>query len=258
MPQGVFRTWKQAGAAFAFLLLAFGSTGCHRIIFGPDNMDEGQTRPDKVVDFNQLYTKNCQGCHGVEGKGGPAINLNNPLYWAIASDDDVRSYTATGKAGMMPAFATSAGGLLTDEQVDVLVKGMRQRWAQPSAVAGLTLPGYAAKGPGDVSHGAQVYTQACARCHGDAGAAAHAGKAGSVTDPTYLSLISDQGLRTILIAGRPDLGHPDYRNDIPGHPLTDTEITDVVAWLSSRRTPLPGNPHPAAPQSTELQRRTAE
>ena len=51
----------------------------------------------------------------------------------------------------------------------------------------------------------------------------------------YLSLISDQGLRTIVITGRPDFNAPDWRNNVPGHPMTDQEITDVVAWLASQR-----------------------
>jgi cytochrome c oxidase cbb3-type subunit 3/ubiquinol-cytochrome c reductase cytochrome c subunit len=32
---------------------------------------------------------------------------------------------------------------------------------------------------------------------------------------------------------------PDYRSH-PGHVLTDQEITDIVAWLASHRTPAPG------------------
>jgi hypothetical protein len=48
-------------------------------------------------------------------------------------------------------------------------------------------------------------------------------------------LISDQGLRTIVITGRPDFGAPDWRGNVPGRPMTDQEISDVVAWLSSQR-----------------------
>jgi cytochrome c oxidase cbb3-type subunit 3/ubiquinol-cytochrome c reductase cytochrome c subunit len=53
-------------------------------------------------------------------------------------------------------------------------------------------------------------------------------------------LISDQALRTVVIAGRPDIGQPDWRNAMPGHPMSDQQVTDVVGWLSSQR--------PSAPQ----------
>jgi hypothetical protein len=56
-----------------------------------------------------------------------------------------------------------------------------------------------------------------------------------VTNGSYLSLISDQGLRTIVIVGRPDFGAPDWRGNVPGRPMTNQEITDVVSWLSSQR-----------------------
>ena len=258
------RKLKQTAAAAALAMFSLSAvlaaTGCQRLINGPASAHETEVRPDKIMDFNTLYGQNCTACHGVDGKNGPSLDLNNPLYYGIATDAMIRNYVANGgPGGLNPAFATSAGGLLTDDQINVIVAGIHQRWARPAMLVGMTLPPYAASHPGDVSHGAQVYAQACARCHGAAGpngAVLHPGKAGSITDPTYLSLISDQGLRTITITGRPDLGHPDYRNDIPGHPLSDAEITDVIAWLSSHRLPDPGNPHPGP--GTELQRRTSQ
>ncbi len=260
MPRGARGMWKQAAAATAFSLLALGATGCSRLINGPASAHEVEARPDKIMNFDTLYGQNCSGCHGVDGKNGPALNMNNVIYYGIATDAQIKDYTTNGgPGGGMPAFGTSAGGLLTDDQINAIVKGMRQRWARPAMLVNMTLPPYAATHPGDVSHGAQVYAQACASCHGAAapnGAVLHPGKAGSITDPTYLSLISDQGMRTIVIAGRADLGQPDYRGDIPGHPLSDGDITDVVAWLSAHRQPQPGNPHPVG-SGTELQRGTS-
>jgi cytochrome c oxidase cbb3-type subunit 3/ubiquinol-cytochrome c reductase cytochrome c subunit len=60
-------------------------------------------------------------------------------------------------------------------------------------------------------------------------------------------LISDQGLRTIVIAGRPELGAPDWRGNIPGRPMSDQDVTDVVAWLVSHRVPNPGQPYASSP-----------
>ena len=75
--------------------------------------------------------------------------------------------------------------------------------------------------------GLRVYAEACASCHGADG---KGDKGGSVVDAAYLALVSDQALRTAVIAGRTDLGMPDWRSDIPGQPLTAQQIADVVAW----------------------------
>jgi hypothetical protein len=54
-------------------------------------------------------------------------------------------------------------------------------------------------------------------------------------DPSFLSLVSDQELRTLVIVGRPELGAPDWRGNVSGQPMSDQEISDVVAWLGSKR-----------------------
>jgi cytochrome c oxidase cbb3-type subunit 3 len=233
--------WTQAGSAALLLLVGLATAGCSRILNGPASAHDVVVRPTEIMDFHVLYSENCSACHGAEGKNGPSVALNNPLYLAVVSDAQMVNYTTNGgPGGQMPAFGRSAGGLLTSDQINAIVKGIRQKWAKPAMFTGMTLPPYAADHPGDVAAGGQVYAQACANCHGAAlrnGAVPTPGKAGSLVSADYLSLISDQGLRTVVLAGRTDLGMPDYRNDIPGRPLTDADITNVVAWLSAHRPP---------------------
>lgn len=191
-------------------------------------------RPDSVLDFHTLYSQNCAGCHGVEGKDGPSVPLSDPLYQAIVDDNTLRDTIANGQAGShMPAFAQSAGGMLTNAQVDALVKGMREHWSKPVNLNSGNLPAYKAETKGDSQRGRQVYSFYCASCHGAVGQSQS--QAGPIVDRSFLSLISDQALRTIAIIGRPDLGMPDWRERVPGHPMTEQEITDVVAWLSTQR-----------------------
>ncbi len=197
--------------------------------------------PSQILDFNVLYAQNCAGCHDRDGKGGAALSLSNPVFLAIADDVALRRTAANGVSGTpMPAFAQSAGGMLTDKQIDAVVSGIRS-WAKPAVLGGEALPPYTASTPGDPSHGAQVYATYCATCHGPDGRGGS--KASSIVNGSYLALVSDQNLRTIVIAGRPELGAPDWRNDISGNAMSPEDISDVVAWLASQRPQFPGQPY---------------
>jgi cytochrome c oxidase cbb3-type subunit III len=189
-------------------------------------------RPDAILDFPTLYRENCAACHGDKGMNGPSYPLANPEYQALVDEQTLHWIVANGEPGtLMPAFAISAGGSLTSKQVDVLVNGMRSAWFKAGSADGA--PPYKAVKTADLTHGQEVYNTDCASCHGPAGSTKS--KAGSITDPSFLTLVSDQALRTIVIAGRPDIGQPDWRNDVSGRPMSDQEVTDVVGWLSSQR-----------------------
>ena len=47
----------------------------------------------------------------------------------------------------------------------------------------------------------------------------------------------------MVIVGRPELGAPDWRNNVPGSPMSEQDISDVVAWLASKRQEFPGEPY---------------
>lgn len=218
-----------AGAA---LLLAV--TGCTRLPGQPGPGVE-VPNPDSVMNFATLYGQNCTGCHGEQGKNGAAYNLSNPDYLSWVDDATLRKIIASGEPGtQMPAFAQSSGGFLTDAQVDALVHGMHTAWPKPTTLDGA--PPYASNLIGDAAHGQQVYQTACVRCHQQ--------PSQNILSPTYLALVNDQTLRTLIVAGRPDIGQPNWQGYIAGHPLTDQEVTDVVAWLASQRSQTPGQPYP--------------
>ncbi len=177
------------------------------------------TRPDKVMDFESLYGSNCAGCHGSEGKGGAAVGLANPVYLAIADDATIRRVVSDGVPGTaMPAFARQSGGMLTNEQVDAIITGIRVRWTKPDVLAGVQPPPYTDRDPADPERGPEVYAVYCSACHGVDGRGT--AQAGSIVDGSFLALVSDQGLRTTVIVGRPELGAPDWRSNVPGKPMT--------------------------------------
>ena len=234
---------------FCLALGALLLCGCD-LSHGKPGKDSETLAPDEILDFKILYAENCAGCHGAEGRGGAAIALGDPVYLEIADEASMRRVTAAGVRGTsMPAFTRSAGGLLTDKQVDVIVRQIRARWSRPGILHGVEAPSYLnlAKSPGVPARGELVYKTYCESCHGAEGRGGEKGSA--ITDSAFLALVSEQGLRTIVIAGRPELNAPDWRGNVPGKPMSDQEVTDVVAWLVSKRVQIPGQPYPAA-QST--------
>jgi cytochrome c oxidase cbb3-type subunit 3 len=225
---------------FACLPVIWLGTGCQPP--GRPTNAEIELKPAEVKDFAALYNLNCAGCHGLEGKGNGAFGLANPVYLAIASDDTIRKAIAAGVRGsLMPAFAKSAGGTLTDEQVEILVHEMRARWARPKEMLGASPPPYAAEEPGNAARGAGAYATSCASCHGAEGKGT--AKGSSIVDDSFLALVTDQNLRLTIIAGRPDLKHPDWRHDAPDRAMTAREVTDVVAWLAAQRKVNAGQPY---------------
>jgi cytochrome c oxidase cbb3-type subunit III len=226
-----------ASAAVGALLV----TGCGTP-HGQPRKDSETLAPNQVLEFATLYAENCAGCHGAEGRGGAAIALSNPVYLAIADDAAIRNVVAKGVPGTsMPAFASSSGGMLTDKQIDAITSGIRSRWSQRGILDAANPPSYAPKSTGNPLRGELAYKTYCESCHGPSGRGGPKGSA--VTDTSFLALVSDQGLRTIVITGRPELGAPDWRRDVPGTPMSDQEVTDVVAWLASRRVQNPGQPY---------------
>jgi mono/diheme cytochrome c family protein len=213
----------------------------------PDRNSE-ELAPNEVLDFAVLYSENCAACHGENGRGGAAIALADPVYLALADDRSLRTVIANGVRGTaMPAFAKSAGGLLTTQQIDVITQQIRARWSKPGILDGANPPAYAGKSGGDPERGHAAYNTYCESCHGLEGRGGPKGSA--ITNDSFLALVGDQGLRTIVIAGRPELGAPDWRGNAPDKTMSDQEVTDVVAWLVSRRVDAPGQPFSAANSS---------
>jgi cytochrome c oxidase cbb3-type subunit III len=228
-----------ASAVLSLLL-----SGCSSPHGQPQGDSEG-VAPSQVSDFATLYSQNCAGCHGAQGRGGPAIALADPVYLAIANQGAMRKVIENGIHGTsMSAFAQSAGGMLTDKQIDVITGGILANWSRKGILDGSNPPSYAASSAGNAGHGELVYGTYCASCHGPGGQGGPKGSA--ITNDSFLALVSDQELRTIVIVGRPELGAPDWRGNVPGKPMTDEDITDVVAWLASRRVQNPGQPYSAS------------
>lgn len=219
---------SRVAAICALVLLLAGCDG----LPGKPTPEEKPLRPEQVLDFAQLYGDNCAGCHGADGTFGAARPLNDALYLALAGSDRLKQIVGDGVPGsLMPGFAISAGGVLTDQQVGIIVDGMQSSWGGGDPLRGLSsVPAYAGP-PGDAQRGFAAYVTYCAGCHGSDGAGG--AKGGSIVDRSYLALVSDQALRSAVLCGRRDLGMPDWRGD--GRPMSERDIADVVAWMIAKR-----------------------
>jgi cytochrome c oxidase cbb3-type subunit III len=248
--------------AVSFLCVPLIAAGCDFNLPGKPNPKNRPVPAEDVLTFATLYNTNCAGCHGPDGKQGPAPPLNDPLFRAIVPLDDLKKVLDLGRPGTsMAPFAHDNGGPLTPAQIQVLihgVKGLRYRiepkistaW-QPQEIAPpwgavepapTSIPPYAlGKGGGSEQRGAKLFAQACASCHGDNGKGIVRDDQirNKINDQTFLALISDQALRRIIITGRPDLKMPNYSQkngrSPDFQPLTSAEIDDLVALLSSGR-----------------------
>ena len=232
------------GAKGLLLGLALGFAACERRADRPGPpVESAVADPRTVLSFETLYGVNCAGCHGTRGKGGAAIALASYSYLAWVSDADLRQVIAEGRPRTaMPAFAASAGGMLRDKQVDALVAGIRS-WAAPGLPLGPSAPPYQVATKGDPERGARVFREHCAVCHGADGRGAKG--VGSIVSEPFLELVSEQSLRTTIVAGRPDLGCSGLRGS--GSTLMSADgVSDTVAWLWSHRQPFPGRPYRSA------------
>jgi mono/diheme cytochrome c family protein len=235
---------KRIRTLSALAVLSLVTLAACSIPNGAPQINSEPVAPNQILDFGTLYAQNCAGCHGARGRGGASIALANPVYLAIIDETAMRNIVANGVRGTsMPPFAQPAGGMLTERQIEVITSGIFSRWGRKQVLDGANLPSYAAKAAGNIDHGQLVFGTYCASCHGAEGGGTPKGSA--ITNDSFLALVSDQGLRTIVITGKPELGAPDWRSNVPGRPMTDQEITDVVAWLASRRVENPGQPYSA-------------
>ncbi|MSR27991.1 MAG: hypothetical protein EXS03_00230 [Phycisphaerales bacterium] len=171
------------------------------------------------------FDTHCRGCHSMADEGA-SIPLMDRSYWTFASDAHVIDATTNGQGGLMPAFLDENGGPFTADEIAALARGMRTQWG--GSVAGSIAATYTA---GNAVAGGLVFAQSCGSCHGPTGTA------GSLLDPSYLRLVSDQGLWASTLAGRKALGMPAWNEPMPGRPsgLTPGEAADVVSWIASQR-----------------------
>jgi cytochrome c oxidase cbb3-type subunit III len=199
----------------------------------PPGKPKPELPPAEITDFGALFSENCSGCHGVNGRNGAGRPLNDPLYLAVIPRQTLQTIIESGRERTaMPPWARSQGGPLYPKQIAALVDGIEKNWAKPVNLEGIAVPSYSgSNAAGDPARGKQLFGRDCFLCHGKGASV------GSITDPAVLALASDQYLRTSILFGRLDFGMPNFQSLSLGRALSDQDVTDLVAYLSSLRPP---------------------
>ncbi len=87
----------------------------------------------QAADPKELYTKNCQGCHGKEGKGDTKLgqkleirDYSDPKVQAKLKDDEMFKSIKEGLKKGDKTLMKEYGSKLSDEEIKGLVKVMRE------------------------------------------------------------------------------------------------------------------------------------
>ncbi len=213
--------------------LLVGTVGCGVRLPGQPIKPPDPTPAERAA---AQYATNCSGCHGEDGRYGPAPPIHDPLFLALIPDEELVKVILNGRPGTpMPGFAKANGGPFDEAEAGELARQLKARWGDPKQkTAGV--PTYLDPGGGDVEAGRAVWAKACANCHGADG---KGNTSGAIHEQAFLGLTTNQALRRLIITGRPDLGMPDYadrkgRNE-KFQPLTQVEVTNLTAYLASWR-----------------------
>ncbi|MFQ6033324.1 MAG: c-type cytochrome, partial [Candidatus Bipolaricaulia bacterium] len=100
-----------------------------------------------------LYASNCVVCHGAEGKKMPTVDLSSAEFINSLGREGISRAIREGKGGM-PAFSKPAGGPLSYEEIEAIVRYV------------VSLAGAPPKPELDL---AALYGDNCAACHGEDG-----------------------------------------------------------------------------------------
>lgn len=128
-------------------------------------------------------------------------------------------------------------------------------------VMGLIALGLALGGParaqegagGDPARGAELYAENCLVCHGPGGE----GRAGATLNNVFSTIAPDEFLREVISRGVQGSFMPAW-SEAYGGPLTEAEVTDLVAYVESWGTtvepplPAPRRPPVAIPPVPEV------
>ncbi|MDH5631412.1 MAG: c-type cytochrome [Gammaproteobacteria bacterium] len=177
-----------------------------------------------------LYTENCSGCHGFEGKGGTGVPIGLPGFINQVDDQYLGNTIRLGRQGrVMPSFSH-----LSQDQNHAIVAYMRS-WT------GVKAPHYSQKPiKGDPEKGSALFAKYCAGCHGANGEGGH-GTGVTYSRPRELPIIapalnnggflgsaSDELIKHTIRYGREGTPMPAFRHN---RELKSSDFNNLVSFI---------------------------
>lgn len=200
-----------------------------------------RTSPGDVEIGRQLYVGQCAGCHGTEGEGASAPQLNNPTFLRTASDGFLAATIVLGRTHtpMQPMVLGGQGiGQIAPEQVRDVVAFLR-RWEasseerRPRRIAEVS--------DSAIDTGRAAYAAYCAACHGEDGRGGFDEEnsfAPALNSPEFLEAASDGFLLATIARGREGTPMRAFGVGAGGIvTLSSEQINDIVAFLRSWERP---------------------
>lgn len=189
----------------------------------------GATAAPAATDGAKLFERNCAACHGENGTGGIGVPLALPSFQASISDEYLHKTIRLGRPGrVMPSFSQ-----LDDAEIDAIVRYIRT-WNKGKSIS---YPSQPVKG--DPAHGAQLFAQYCAACHGANG---EGGKGTGVTfsrprdlpimapalhNAGFLAAAPDAMIKATLMRGREGTPMVSFLD----RGLKEKDINDIVSYV---------------------------
>jgi mono/diheme cytochrome c family protein len=188
----------------------------------------------------RIYAETCAACHGPNGEGASAPQLNNPAFLRIASDGFLAATIVLGRDGtpMESMVRTSQGlGDIDPDHVPDLIAFMR-RWEEPSKWRESR---HIAEFSGhSVREGQRKYTEYCSGCHGVNGEGQNGGEgyfAPALNNPEFLAAATDGFLLATIARGRSNTPMRPFGKGAGGiAALDDADMFEIVSFIRSWQT----------------------
>jgi quinol---cytochrome-c reductase cytochrome c subunit len=214
-----------AGTAVLALLLIPASSGASSSPAGVRAQTAGGTR-QQLEQGRELYLQACASCHGAD-PNGPSE------YSTVPSLKDVGGAAAVDwavRTGRMP-FQSTKGPAIARGKSRFTERETRALAAYVGSRVGDALIPEVDASKGDVGQGRQLYSQACAACHGMNGAGSALG--GENIAPTMLGVTPEDVAEAIKVGpGQmpPGGGLPQYT---PTDQQSIARVNDVAAYVEA-------------------------
>ena len=180
------------------------------------------TLPTVSLSGNEVYTTICAQCHGTSGEGSVGPPLND-----LADDTDQQVFDVISQ-GISNTTMLSFGSLLSESQINELVRLIRQFPSQPSAggqtpPAGLTFEK-------DIL---PIFEQRCLMCHGTSGGWDGSTYQKAMTTGEHAPLITPGDASDSLLVQKL-LGTASFGEIMPpGGKLPEAMVQIILDWIAT-------------------------